>query len=208
MFLAVVQTQYQAPLSEAELKRGEDLADTITVKGTGFHSLYGVSVSDTETLAIIVFDDEANALSTRENLRSATQNQPELTVVSTKRLAGEVQTCREKGPVRKGMFVTVTDFQFPRGETEAEAQAMEKEIYDGIMAKSPGFRALYRAKVSDTEKVLVSVWDNEADFHKSSEQSRAENRNLRQQPSPKLGPLPVSAQTTSGQVRTCRVKVS
>jgi heme-degrading monooxygenase HmoA len=204
MFLTALRSQFKTPRTEEERQQIEKIIDSIMVKAPGFQACYGVSVSDTEALLVTLWDNEADWQNEYARGSSAAQNLQGQKAVSSERTSGQVQTYRENGPMGKTPFLASVRFQFPRPEAEGELQVMEKEVYDAVMTKAPGFRALYRTKVSETEILGVTVWDSEADQQKASEQVAAASQQLQQQGLVRQG---VGVATT-GQVRTYRVKAS
>ena len=58
------------------------------------------------------------------------------------------------------MYGSMTRYQWTSPLTEQLSQAA-REVIDALAA-SPGLKACYAIKVSDTETVVVSVWDDQA----------------------------------------------
>jgi heme-degrading monooxygenase HmoA len=59
------------------------------------------------------------------------------------------------------MWARVTRYRWASPLTQQELDGIEREVID-VLAGSPGFKAYYAVKVSDTESVVINVWETQA----------------------------------------------
>jgi len=188
-------------MTTADRQQLDEILDTMA-KANGFHAIYLTHASEGESLALAVFDSEADFQKASDQVSSAVQALAEsLTVEIPKWEGGEVNAQYVNPDTIPG-FLSIRRAQIKDPKSLEERQAYGKAMAARVSKVPEGRHAFYEVWPSDTELTHLGIYDNRYSRTKFMEQLRSSVQENPPNQSEVVGPI----QESVGDIAVYRVK--
>ena len=201
MFVSTAHIQISRSMTTDEREQLNEILDTMA-KDTGFHAIYLTHASEGESIALAVFDSEADFQKASDHVASAVQALAEsLTVGMPEWEGGEVNAQYVNLDTIPG-FLSIRRARIKDPKSLEERQTIGKAFATGISKVPEGRHAFYEVWPSDTEIEHSGVYDNRDSRTRFMEQLGSA---LQENP-PNMGEVVGEIQESVGDIAAYRIK--
>jgi len=201
MFVSTAHIQINRSMTTAEREQLDEILDTMA-KATGFHAIYLTHASEGESLALAVFDSEADFQEASDHVASAVQALAESLTVEMPEWEGGEVNAQYVNPDTIPGFLSIRRARIKDSKSLEERQTIGKAMATGVSKVPEGRHAFYEVWPSDTELTHLGIYDNRDSRTKFMEQLMS---TVQENP-PNLGEVVGPIQESVGDIAVYRIK--